>query len=178
MGPIRKLSVIFLATACTGGGGTAADSAGAGIGSRTIAIEPSAVIDAGRGSLLGVHVGMGEDSVRAVLGDPLRSAVEHADSVAQTTLEFPMGTVRIAGAKGVVDFLCGGDECRTADGVGIGDSLDVILGAYGPTPPRGPMESPEALDFRLGITDCNLTFTLASGRVTSLELGCAARYSP
>ncbi len=173
---MRKLSFILLATlGCGGGGGSAADSTGTGIASRTLAIEPSAVIGAERGMVLGIHIGMTEDSVRKLLGDPLRSGVEFADSAAQTALEFPMGTLRIAGTKGVVNFLCGGDDCRTADGVGIGDSLDVLLGTYGPTPPRGPAESPEALDYRLGTTDCNLTFTLASGRVTSLELGCAAR---
>ena len=174
--PNRKLSFILLAAlGCTGGGGKAADSTGTGIASRTLAIEPSAVIGAERGVVLGVHIGMSEDSVRKLFGDPLRSGVEFADTVAQTALEFPMGTVRLAGGQGVVGFLCGGDDCRTVDGVGIGDSLDVIVGAYGPTPPRGPAESPEALDYRLGVTDCNLTFTLASGRVTSLELGCAAR---
>ena len=173
---MRKLSFILMATlGCGGGGGSAADSTGTGIVSRTLAVEPSAVIGAERGLVLGIHLGMSEDSVRKVLGEPLRSGVEVVDTVAQTSLEFPMGTLRIAGPKGVVDFLCGGDDCRTGDGVGIGDSLDVILGAYGPTPPRGPAESPEALDYRLGVTDCNLTFTLASGRVTSLELGCAAR---
>lgn len=171
-----KLSLLLAAAlGCTGRGGAAADSAGTGIGSRTIAIEPSAVIGAERGVVLGIHVGMEEDSVRKLVGDPLRSGSESSDSVVVSVLEYPMGTLRIAPGLGVVNFLCGGDDCRTADGVGIGDSLDVILGTYGPTPPRGPMESPEALDYRLGITDCNLTFTLASGRVTSLELGCAAR---
>lgn len=159
---------------CSGGGGSAADSTGTGIASRTLAIEPSAVIGAERGVVLGIHLGMEEDSVRKLFGDPLRSGAESGDSVMLSVLEYPMGTVRLVPARGVVDFLCGGDECRTADGVGIGDSLDVILGTYGPTPPRGPMESPEAMDYRLGMTDCNLTFTLASGRVTSLELGCAA----
>lgn len=168
----------MVALGCTGGGNPAADRTGTGVESRTLAIEPSAVIGAERGLVLGVHVGMSEDSVRKLFGEPLRSGTEFADSVAQTALEFPMGTVRLVGTKGVVDFLCGGDDCRTVDGVGIGDSLDVILGAYGPTPPRGPMESPEAMDYRLGVTDCNLTFTLSSGRVTSLELGCAARSSP
>lgn len=163
------------ALGCTGGGGNAADSTGTGIASRTLAVEPSAVIGAERGVVLGIHLGLGEDSVRQLLGDPLRSGSETGDSVALSVLEYPMGTVRIAPGRGVVDLLCGADDCRTVDGVGVGDSLDVILGSYGPTPPRGPAESPEALDYRLGVTDCNLTFTLASGRVTSLELGCAAR---
>lgn len=160
---------------CGGGGGSGADSTGTGIASRTLAIEPSAVIGAERGVVLGIHVGMPEDSVRQLVGEPLRAGSESRDSVVVTALEYPMGTIRLVAGRGVVDFLCGGDECRTSDGVGIGDPLDVILGTYGPTPPRGPMESPEAMDYRLGITDCNLTFTLASGRVTSLELGCAAR---
>jgi hypothetical protein len=173
---IRKLSFILLAAlGCTGRGGPAADSTGTGIASRTLAVEPSAVIGAERGVVLGLRIGMPLDSVKRLLGEPLRTGTEFTDSVARTALEFPIGTVRIAGTNGVVDFLCGGDDCRTQDGVGIGDSLDVILGTYGPTPPRGPAESPEALDYRLGITDCNLTFTLASGRVTSLELGCAVR---
>ncbi len=172
----RKLLLLLTAAlGCGGGGGTPADSTGTGVASRTLVIEPSAVIGAERGVVQGIHPGMSEDSVRTLLGDPLRSGTESGDSVARTTLEYPMGTVRLAGARGVVDFLCGGDDCRTADGVGIGDSLDVILGTYGPTPPRGPMESPEALDYRLGVSDCNLTFSLASGRVTALELGCAVR---
>ena len=175
---MRKVFFTMLALAgCTGGSGSGVDSTGTGIASRTLVIEPSSVIGAERGLVQGIHPGMSEDSVRKVLGDPLRSAAESGDSVPRTTLEYPMGTLRLAGAKGVVDFLCGGDECRTVDGVGIGDSLDVLLGVYGPTPPRGPVESPEALDYRLGTTDCNLTFTLASGRVTSLELGCADRFA-
>lgn len=172
----RKFLLLLVAIAgCGGGGGAAADSTGTGVASRTLAIEPSAVIGAERGMILGLHLGMTEDSVRKLLGEPLRSGSENGDSVTRTILEFPMGTLKLAGPKGVVEFLCGGDDCRTIDGVGIGDSLDVLLGTYGPTPPRGPAESPEALDYRLGVTDCNLTFTLASGRVTSLELGCADR---
>lgn len=176
MGTIRKLPLLLLTLlGCSGGGGQAADSTGTGIASRTLADEPSAVIDADRGAILGVRLGMPQDSVRGILGEPLRTGTDFVDSVAQTVLEFPMGTLRIATTRGVVNFLCGGDDCRTVEGVGIGDSLDVILGTYGPTPPRGPADSPEALDYRLGTTDCNLTFTLASGRVTSLELGCATR---
>lgn len=175
MATIRKFSfTVLLAAACSGGSGGGADSAGTGVESRTLFTEPSAVIEAERGMILGIRIGMPEDSIRKVLGEPLRSAVEGADSAARTVLEFPMGTVRSAGPRGVTGFLCGGDDCRTSDGVGIEDSLDLVLSTYGPTPPRGPAESPEALDYRLGITDCNLTFTLSSGRVTSLELGCAA----
>lgn len=176
MASIRKLCLLGLAAlGCTRGGGAAADSTGTGVASRTLLLEPSAVIDAGRGTILGIRIGLPQDSVQGILGEPLRVGTELVDSTMETAMEFPMGTLRIAGARGVIAFLCGGDECRTPDGVGIGDSLDVILSAYGPTPPRGPAESPEALDYRLGSTDCNLTFTLASGRVTSLELGCAKR---
>lgn len=178
MGTIRKLPLILVALAgCGGGRGTgAADSVGTGVASRTIADDPSAVIEAGRGVVLGVRLGMPPDSVKGVLGPPVREGRDLTDSAAAVTvLEFPMGTIRVRGVAGVVDFLCGGDDCRTVDGVGIGDTLDVVLGTYGPTPPRGPLEAPEALDYRLGTSDCNLTFTLASGRVTSLALGCAAR---
>jgi hypothetical protein len=170
---MRKLSVVALVlTACSGGSGNAADSTGVGVASRTIADEPSAVIDSARGVVLGVFTGMTADSVKKVLGAPLREGVDGSDSIPATLLEYPMGSIRIRGNGGVVEFLCGGDDCRTADGVGIGDSSDVLLGAYGPTPPRGPMDAPEALDYRLGQSGCNLTFTLASGRVTSLALGC------
>lgn len=173
---MRKLAVVVVALmGCGRGGGNAVDSVGVGVSSRTIADEPSAVIDAQRGVVLGVRVGMSADTVKQVLGAPLREDTEMSDSIAVAVLEFPMGTIRVRGSTGVVGFLCGGDDCRTVDGVGIGDSSDVILSSYGPTPPRGPLEAPEALDYRLGTTDCNLTFTLASGRVTSLELGCAAR---
>ncbi|MEO6066368.1 MAG: hypothetical protein ABIQ41_00135 [Gemmatimonadales bacterium] len=176
MGPNRKLALILLVLmGCGGGGGTAADSTSVGVASRTIADEPSAVIDAQRGAVLGVRVGMPADTVKQLLGTPTREGTDLSDSLPVTLLEFPIGTVRVRGSTGVVGFLCGGDDCRTVDGVGIGDSSDVILSSYGPTPPRGPFEAPEALDYRLGTTDCNLTFTLASGRVTSLELGCAAR---
>lgn len=174
---MRKFSLVLGCLVGCGGGDRAGagDSVGTGVASRTIADDPSAVIEATRGVVLGVRIGMPVDSVKALLGQPIREGADRSDSMPETVLEFPMGTIRVRGAAGVVDFLCGGDDCRTVDGVGIGDTLDVILGTYGPTPPRGPLEAPEALDYRLGPTDCNLTFTLASGRVTSLALGCAAR---
>jgi hypothetical protein len=144
-----------------------------GMASRTLADDPSAIIDAGRGMVLGVHVGMTVDSVKLLLGEPVREGSELNDSTPVAVLEYSMGTVKGDSAAGVTDFLCGGDQCATAEGVGIGDSTDVLLGTYGPTPPRGPEESPEALDYRLGTTSCNLTFTLSTGRVTSIELSCA-----
>jgi len=116
---------------------------------------------------------MSLDSVKLLLGTPVREGADLSDTLAPVAvLEYPMGTVQGKGTTGVTRFLCGGDECATAEGVGIGDSSDVLLGTYGPTPPRGPTEAPEALDYRLGTTPCNLTFTLANGRVTSLELSC------
>ena len=173
---MRKFSMaVLVLAACTGKNGSAADSAVVGVASRTIADEPSAVIDAARGAVLGIRTGMTADSVKQILGPPLREGVDASDTLPTTLLEYPMGSIRIRRTGGVVEFLCGGDDCRTADGVGIGDSSDVLLGTYGPTPPRGPVEAPEALDYRLGQSDCNLTFTLASGRVTSLTLGCAER---
>lgn len=173
---MRKLSVVVVALmGCGRGRGNAADSTGVGVASRTIADEPSAVIGSERGVILGVRVGSPADSVKLVLGAPLREGTEMHDSTSVSVLEFPVGTIRVGPSLGVVGFLCGGDECRTLEHVGIGDSSDVILDTYGPTPPRGPLEAPEALDYRLGETDCNLTFTLASGRVTSLELLCAVQ---
>ena len=170
---MRKLSVVVVALlGCSRGRGNAAESTGVGVASRTIADEPSAVIDPQRGLILGVGVGMSADTVKQLLGASVREGVDASDSLPVAVLEFPMGTVRVRGSEGVVDFLCGGDDCRTVDRVGIGDSSDVTLSTYGPTPPRGPLEAPEALDYRLGETNCNLTFTLSSGRVTSLELGC------
>lgn len=166
--------VLLLVAACGGGGGAAAtDSTGTGIGSRTIADEPSAVIEAGRGVILGVRLGMPAESVKAALGVPVREGTDLSDTLGASVLEYPSGTVRLRGGRGVIEFLCGGEGCFTIDSVGIGDTSDVILGTYGPTPPRGPLDDPEALDYRLGPTNCNLTFTLASGRVTSLALGCA-----
>ena len=171
---MRKFSLLLLLAACGKGGGNVADSAAVGTASRTIADEPSAVIDSARGVVLGIGAGLSVDSVKAILGAPLREGMDANDSLPNTLLEYPMGSIRTRQQGGVVDFLCGGDECRTAGGVGIGDSSDVLLGTYGPTPPRGPIDSPEALDYRLGQTNCNLTFTLSQGRVTSLELGCSA----
>lgn len=172
---MRKLSMaVLLLAACGGRTGAVADSTTVGIASRTIADEPSAVIDSARGTVLGIFPGMTADSVKKVFGDPLREGADAGDSLPTTLLEYPMGSIRVRARGGVVEFLCGGDDCRTADGVGIGDSSDVLLSTYGPTPPRGPVDDPEALDFRLGQTGCNLTFTLASGRVTSLDLGCTA----
>lgn len=150
----------------------ATDSTAAGIGARTLADEPSAVIDSARGRILGVALGMPAESVKKVLGAPVREGSDVSDSVTVSVLEYPMGTIRVRPATGVVDFLCGGDGCLSADSVGIGDSTDVVLHSYGPTPPRGATEDPEALDYRLGSSSCNLTFALAAGRVTSLELGC------
>jgi hypothetical protein len=167
--------VLLTLTACTGGGTPGADSTAVGTASRTIADDPSAVIDADRGNLLGIRLGMPFDSVRAVLGAPLREETEVVDSATVVrVLEYPMGSIRLRDPAGVVGFLCGGDQCATVDGVGIGDSTDVLLGTYGPTPPRGPLEDPEALDYRLGDRPCNLTFTLLTGRVTSIELSCAS----
>lgn len=173
---MRRSSIIALLAlmACGGRGQAGVDStAMTGMASRTIADDPSAVIDAWRGLVLGVHVGTSVDSVKLLLGPPVREGSELRDTFPVLVLEYPMGTVKTEAALGVTSFLCGGDQCATADGVGIGDSTDVLLGTYGPTPPRGPAESPEALDYRLGTTPCNLTFTLSSGRVTSLELACA-----
>jgi hypothetical protein len=170
---IRKLPLaVLLLAACTGRTGATADSAAVGVGSRTLAVEPSAVIDSARGTLLGIFLGMSADSVKTVLGPPLREGIDASDSPPTSLLEYPMGSIRVRSRGGVFDFLCGGDDCRTSDGVGVGDSSDILLGTYGPTPPRGPLDDPEALDYRLGQTGCNLTFTLASGRVTSLDLGC------
>lgn len=160
---------------CRGGGRPAADSATVGIASRTLYDEPSAVIDSSRGGILGISVGISADSVKRVLGAPIREGNDLIDSVPVTTLEYPMGTIRVRGTQGVVDFLCGGDGCLTADSVGISDSMSVILQSYGPTPPRGVPEDPEALDYTLGSSPCNLTFSLLGGHVTSLELGCLVR---
>lgn len=150
----------------------ATDSTAVGIRSRTLADEPSAVIDSSRGRILGVALGMPADSVKRILGAPVREGGDLADSVPVTVLEYPMGTIRLRGTEGVVDFLCGGEGCLSVDSVGIADSTDLVLRIYGPTPPRGRAEDPEALDYRLGSSACNLTFSLAAGRVTSLELGC------
>ena len=144
-----------------------------GLASRSVFTEPSVTIDAARGVINGVPTGWPADSVRALFGAPLREGLDGADTTGQTTLlEYPMGTLQLTAGRGVTGFLCGGDDCRTADGIGIGDSTEAILQTYGPTPPRGPVEFPEALDYKLGDTPCNLTFTLSGGRVTSLALGC------
>jgi hypothetical protein len=168
-------AVLALLVACGGRGPAGVDSAATtGVASRTIADDPSAIIDADRGVVLGIRTGMPLDSVKLLLGAPVREGADLSDTLDPVTvLEYPMGTVQGKGTTGVISFLCGGDQCATAEGVGIGDSSDVLLGTYGPTPPRGPMESPEALDYRLGTAPCNLTFTLSSGRVTSLELSCS-----
>lgn len=168
----NPLFLSLLLAACTGGGSSGADSTGVGIASRTIADDPSAIIDADRGAVMGLRVAMSADTVKGILGAPLREGSELRDSTPITVLEYPMGTVQLRDTTGVFDFLCGGDQCATAEGVGIGDSIDVVLGTYGPTPPRGPAESPEALDYRLGADPCNLTFTVSAGRVTSIELSC------
>jgi hypothetical protein len=160
--------------ACTGAAPPAADSTAVGTASRTIADDPSSVIDADRGAVVGIRLGMPVDTVKGILGAPLREGVDMSDTAARVQLfEYPMGSIRLRDSAGVIGFLCGGDQCATAEGVGIGDSTDVLLGTYGPTPPRGPLEAPEALDYRLGDRPCNLTFTLAMGRVTSIELSCA-----
>ena len=173
---VRPLLALLLLGACARpAGNLPPDSSAVGIQSRTLADEPSAVIDSARGRVLGIGVGMSVDSVKLVLGAPLREESDLVDSVPVQVLEYPVGTIKLRGAQGVVDFLCGGDGCLSADSVGIGDSLDVILQSYGPTPPRGPAEDPEALDYRLGPSQCNLTFSLLGGRVTSLELGCFVR---
>ena len=169
--------IIYVALALTACGGKAQvgvdSSATTGVASRTLADDPSAIIEADRGLVLGIRLGMPVDSVKLLLGAPVREGSEFVDTIPVTVLEYPMGTVKGRAPLGVTDFLCGGDQCATAEGVGIGDSSDVLLGTYGPTPPRGPEESPEALDYRLGNAPCNLTFTLSNGRVTSLELSCA-----
>lgn len=168
----RSLWLLVLCACTRPGTPPPADSSAVGIRSRTLADEPSAVIDSVRGRILGISVGMPADSVKRILGAPLREGTDLADSTPVSVLEYPMGTIRIRGGTGVIDFLCGGDGCLSADSVGIGDSMDVILQSYGPTPPRGNPDDPEALDYRLGPSTCNLTFALLGGRVTSLELGC------
>jgi hypothetical protein len=169
----RALVAFILLGSCTGSHTSAADSTAVGVASRTIADDPSAIIDAGRGTIMGIHAGLSMDSVKLLLGAPVREGSDLIDSTRVAVLEYPMGTIRATDSLGVSSFLCGGDQCATAEGVGIGDSTDALLGTYGPTPPRGPIEAPEALDYRLGNDPCNLTFTLSNGRVTSLELSCA-----
>jgi hypothetical protein len=169
----HRLWAFLLLSACARpAGNPPADSGAVGVQSRTLADEPSAVIDSARGRVLGIGVGMSADSVKRILGAPLREGSDLMDSVPVEVLEYPVGTIKVRGTQGVIDFLCGGDGCFSADSVGIGDSMDVILQSYGPTPPRGLAEDPEALDYRLGSSQCNLTFSLLGGRVTSLELGC------
>jgi len=173
---VRPLLLIAVLCGCGRTGGRAAvDSAAVGIASRTLNDEPSAVIDSTQGKILGVALGMSADSVKRILGVPVREGTDVVDSVPVTVLEFPMGTIRVRAGVGVVDFLCGGDGCLSQDSVGIGDTMSVILQSYGPTPPRGAPDDPEALDYRLGQSLCNLTFALQMGRVTSLELGCVVR---
>lgn len=171
---MRWIGLVIVAgtIGCTRAPQPAADSTAVGIGSRTLADEPSAVIDSARGGILGISLGMSADSVRRILGAPVREGSDSLDSLPVAVLEYPMGTIRLRGSQGVVDFLCGGDGCLTADSVGVGDSMDVILQSYGPTPPRGAADDPEALDYRLGPSTCNLTFSLLGGRITSVELGC------
>ena len=168
----RALWVLVLVGCTRASAPPAADSAIVGVASRSLADEPSAVIDSVRGRILGISVGISADSVKKILGAPLREGTDLADSTPVSVLEYPVGTIRIRGKLGVIDFLCGGDGCLSADSVGIGDSMDVIKQSYGPTPPRGAADDPEALDYRLGPSSCNLTFALLGGRVTSLELGC------
>lgn len=169
------MTMVLLLTACGASAHPAADSTAVGIRSRTLADEPSAVIDSARGGILGITLGMSPESVTKILGAPVRTGTDTVDSVAVTTLEYPMGTIRVRPGRGVVDFLCGGDGCLSVDSVGVGDSSATVVQAYGPTPPRGPAADPEALDYRLGQSDCNLTFLLSGGMVTSLELGCVLR---
>lgn len=166
---------ILLVAACGGAPRPAADSTTVGIRSRTLADEPSSVIDSTRGRILGIALGMPPESVTKILGAPVRTGTDSVDSAVVTTLEYPVGTIRILPGRGVVDFLCGADGCLTADSVGVGDSSSLIVTSYGPTPPRGLPDDPEALDYRLGASTCNLTFALLGGRITSLELGCLVR---
>lgn len=168
----RWLLLVSVAGCARGAPPPEADTT-SGLAARSVFTEPSVAIDAGRGVINGISIGWPAESVQALLGAPLREGADPADTTGHTTLrEYPMGTIQLTAGRGVTGFLCGGDDCRTADGVGIGDSTEAILQAYGPTPPRGPVEAPEALDYRLGDTPCNLTFTLSGGRVTSLALGC------
>ena len=169
---MRKLLPTLVAVAACGGAPPAPDSTAVGVDSRTVFTEPSAAIDPAWGRILGVGAGMPRESLVALLGTPLRERVDPTDSTGSLFLEFPPGTIRWSPSTGVSGFLCGGDECRTAEGVGIGDSTDVLLAAYGPTPPRGAPDAPDAFDYRIGVGGCNLTFTLASGRVTSIGLAC------
>lgn len=170
-----SVAMVVLVTACGRAPRTPADSAAVGIHSRTIADDPSAVIDSTRGRILGIALGMPQESVTKILGAPVRTGADSADNALATTLEYPMGTIRVLPGRGVVDFLCGADGCLTADSVGVGDSSSLIVTSYGPTPPRGLPDDPEALDYRLGSSTCNLTFALLGGRITSLELGCLVR---
>lgn len=166
------MAMVLLVTACGGAPHTTTDSTAVGIRSRTLADDPSAVIDSSRGRILGIALGMPSESVTKILGTPVRTGTDTVDSAVVTTLEYPMGTIRVRAGRGVVDFLCGADGCLTADSVGVGDSSSLVVTSYGPTPPRGLPDDPEALDYRLGASTCNLTFALLGGRITSLELGC------
>src|SRR5690348_1732221 len=113
------IAAVLMIVGCGGSKETLRDSSAVGMAARTILDDPSAVIGLERGSVLGVHVYMPPDSVKQLLGDPLREGSDLSDSIPVTVLEYPMGTIRLRPVRGVVEFLCGGDDCQTADSVGI-----------------------------------------------------------
>src|SRR5690348_11239865 len=91
----RGVALALMLAGCGGSKEPMRDSSAVGIAARTIFDDPSAVIGLERGSVLGVHVYMPSDSVKQLLGDPLREGSDLSDTIPVTVLEYPMGTIRL-----------------------------------------------------------------------------------
>jgi hypothetical protein len=123
----------------------------------------------------GVGQGMSEAEVRAVLGPPSSTVIPFYAFVTEDSLviwRYP--GLRVEFVDQIVSRMtCTGGpaRCRTADGVGIGDSRSRVTSVYGP-----PQELARPLGGLLVYhhpdVPCSLVFRLRHGLVTRIEVSC------
>ena len=120
----------------------------------------------------GVAQGDSVAEVRRVLGRPTRIDPARYEGIMDdwlTAWHYPGLSVEFL--HGEVEYLeCFGRSCRAGGGVGIGDSVDVVVAKYGE--PLANFADPGLLKYAYKDRDCGLTFTLVAKRVSKIDLWC------
>jgi hypothetical protein len=108
-----------------------------------------------------------EVDVRSALGAPDSSATADNDCVGRvTTLYYPFGSVSLANDK-VISLTCA-KNCRTRDGIQLGDTVEQLVTTYG----RGAPFGREGHFYRAPKLDCGMGFDLRNGRIVAMSIEC------